>query len=253
MNIILAPHIDDEMIGCSELLFTGKIDKVVYFYDITNVRIDEAIEMAKAFKVDISFEGFKFKPKKDDILYIPCQQDMHEHHKAVNLAYRFHDYVKYYSVDKNFRQLPIRENNRKIKKDILDRFYPSQKELWANDAKYYIFESILDSDEEVFIFCTEQFEGYHYWDKAKNYLKYIHRHIFHVKLYIKVYGDDREIEFIKVKNELKKFLDKHYTMKKFRKSCEMIAREIKKHFEEKYMRQVKVEVSEDGENGAIIF
>ena len=34
MNIILAPHVDDEVIGCYQLLVKGEIDKIVYFYDL---------------------------------------------------------------------------------------------------------------------------------------------------------------------------------------------------------------------------
>ena len=109
------------------------------------------------------------------------------------------------------------------------------------------------------VFATCQVEGIHYWPDAPaevGFLKYPHRHMFHVKLSISVDGDNRELEFIKVKRWLTstcigiigESVDKPVT-----KSCEMFAKEIIDEADVEFMsRKFICEVSEDGENGAVI-
>jgi hypothetical protein len=79
-----------------------------------------------------------------------------------------------------------------------------------------------------------------------------HRHIFHFKVYIQVFHDDRDIEFI----QFKRWLEYCYadgTLELNHKSCEMIARELKATIEARYPgREIWIDVSEDGENGCFI-
>ena len=79
-----------------------------------------------------------------------------------------------------------------------------------------------------------------------------HRHIFHFKVHIAVTHDDRDIEFI----QFKRWLEKMYaegTLQLNYKSCEMIARELNATISARYPgREVWVDVSEDGENGAFL-
>ena len=79
-----------------------------------------------------------------------------------------------------------------------------------------------------------------------------HRHIFHFKVYIEVFHDDRDIEFI----QFKRWLENCYsdgTLELNYKSCEMIAREINATISARYPgREVWVDVSEDGENGCFL-
>lgn len=79
-----------------------------------------------------------------------------------------------------------------------------------------------------------------------------HRHIFHFKVSIEVFQDDRDIEFI----QFKRWLEKCYnngTLELNHKSCEMIARELNGIIVARYPgRKTSIDVSEDGENGALL-
>src|SRR6056300_2081062 len=88
------------------------------------------------------------------------------------------------------------------------------------------------------------------WDDV-SFLGYPHRHIFHFRVRIEVFHDDRDIEFI----QFKRWLESLYqgTLELDYKSCEMIADELADQIQTKYPgRQVRIEVSEDGENGCDI-
>jgi len=99
----------------------------------------------------------------------------------------------------------------------------------------------------------ECFEGIHFWSEAPKevfFLRSPHRHIFHVTIQIEVFHDDRELEFIMVKRRIKDFLPKKELGQM---SCEMIAMDLISKIKIQYgQRHIIIEVSEDGENGAII-
>jgi hypothetical protein len=79
-----------------------------------------------------------------------------------------------------------------------------------------------------------------------------HRHIFHFRVWIDVFHNDRDIEFI----QFKRWLENLYNDSVLRldyKSCEMIADDIYIKIAERYPnRAVWIEVAEDGENGCLI-
>ena len=85
-----------------------------------------------------------------------------------------------------------------------------------------------------------------------SFLGYPHRHIFHFKVEIEVFHDDRDIEFI----QFKRWLEKLYSEKTLEldyKSCEMICDDLAQQINNKYPgRKISLTVSEDGENGATI-
>jgi hypothetical protein len=82
-----------------------------------------------------------------------------------------------------------------------------------------------------------------------SFLGYPHRHIFHFKIWIEVFHDDREIEFIQFKRWLEGLYGKDILQLDF-KSCEMIADDLYKEIDSKYPnRYVKISVAEDNENG----
>jgi len=99
---------------------------------------------------------------------------------------------------------------------------------------------------------TTQFEGIHYWKNAKgaeDFLKYPHRHIFYVTVYIEQFHNDRDVEFIAFKRWINKITSKKIDYK----SCEMIAEDLAKKIKKKYgNRKLKIEVSEDNENGCVL-
>lgn len=84
-----------------------------------------------------------------------------------------------------------------------------------------------------------------------SFLAHPHRHIFHFRVAIEVFHNDREIEFIQFKRWLKGLygdvLELDY------KSCEMIADDLYDQIASRYPeRRVIIDVSEDGENGCTI-
>ena len=85
-----------------------------------------------------------------------------------------------------------------------------------------------------------------------SFLGHPHRHIFHFRVSISVFHNDRDIEFI----QFKRWLESLYsdsTLELNFKSCEMIADDLYRQINLKYPgRHVTVDVSEDGENGASI-
>ena len=89
------------------------------------------------------------------------------------------------------------------------------------------------------------------WDDV-SFLGVPHRHIFHFKVWIEVTHDDRDVEFIQFKRWLERLYSEGSLQLNF-KSCEMIARDLNAQIKAKYPgRHVKIEVSEDGENGCLI-
>ena len=87
------------------------------------------------------------------------------------------------------------------------------------------------------------------WDDV-SFLGYVHRHIFHFKVAIEVFHDDRDIEFI----QFKRWMEKMYaegTMKLDFKSCEMMSDDLYIQITKRYPgRKIEIDVSEDGENGS---
>lgn len=105
------------------------------------------------------------------------------------------------------------------------------------------------------IFVTFQKEGIHRYPDAPEGVEFLrnpHRHIFHFRVSIAVYHNDRDIEFILFKRELEA-LYSEATLQVDYKSCEMLAEDLIDYISKKYPdRKISVEVSEDGENGAIL-
>ena len=115
------------------------------------------------------------------------------------------------------------------------------------------------------IWVTFQKEGVHLYPAAKDdpalatgdwddvsFLGYAHRHIFHFKVAIQVFHDDRDIEFIQFKRWLESLYDDK-VIELNHKSCEMIADDLYMQINNKYPgRFVVIDVAEDGENGCQI-
>lgn len=84
-----------------------------------------------------------------------------------------------------------------------------------------------------------------------SFLGYPHRHIFHFRVEIDVFHDDRDIEFIQFKRWLENLFNQGVLQLDY-KSCEMIADDIANEIHKKYPdRCCIVSVSEDNENGCI--
>ena len=90
------------------------------------------------------------------------------------------------------------------------------------------------------------------WDDV-SFLGYPHRHMFHFRVSIEVYHDDREIEFIQFSRWLQRLFAEDVVQLDY-KSCEMIADDLYQEIPTKYPgRFVEISVAEDNENGCSIF
>jgi hypothetical protein len=107
--------------------------------------------------------------------------------------------------------------------------------------------------KQKFIWVTFQKEGIHEYPDAPSgvaFLRYPHRHIFHFKVELEVFHDDREVEFILFKRELENLYVKE-ALTLLHKSCEMMSEELALTIQTKYPhRDLIVTISEDGENGS---
>lgn len=85
-----------------------------------------------------------------------------------------------------------------------------------------------------------------------SFLGYPHRHMFHFKVKLEVYHNDRDVEFILLKRELEALYSEKVLELDF-KSCEMIAEDLIGYIKTTYPgRRITVGVYEDNENGAIL-
>ena len=112
------------------------------------------------------------------------------------------------------------------------------------------------------IWITWQKEGIHKYPAALTdpnladvqFLGYPHRHMFHFRVWIDVFHNDRDLEFI----QFKRWCESLYSgqgavLSLDHKSCEMMADDLYIQIASRYPgRRVHIEVSEDGENGALI-
>ena len=143
-----------------------------------------------------------------------------------------------------------------------------------NERYYgYIIRKSREEEKKVYmentversIWVTFRKEGIHLYPAAKDdpalatgdwddvsFLGVAHRHIFHFKVRIQVEHNDRDIEFIQFKRWMEKlYADK--TLELDYKSCEMMSDDLYQQITEKYPhREVHIDISEDGENGAHI-
>lgn len=94
------------------------------------------------------------------------------------------------------------------------------------------------------------------WDDV-SFLGFPHRHTFYFRVWIEVFHNDRDIEFI----QFKRWMERLYSevesstavLHLDHKSCEMIADDLASEIKEKYPgRWLKISVAEDNENGCEI-
>lgn len=113
------------------------------------------------------------------------------------------------------------------------------------------------------IWVTFRKEGVHLYPAAKDdpklatgkwddvsFLGYAHRHMFHFKVAIQVFHDDRDIEFIQFKRWLEGLYNEE-VLELNHRSCEMISDELAEAINAAYPNRImEIEVAEDGENGS---
>ena len=138
------------------------------------------------------------------------------------------------------------------------------RRMREEDAKMAVETSMNKAERSIWV--TFNKEGVHMypgadtdpklatgdWDDV-SFLGIPHRHIFHFKVRIEVFHNDRDIEFI----QFKRWMERLYAQDVIQldhKSCEMIADDLYAEITAKYpSRFVEIDVAEDGENGCSNF
>lgn len=171
-NILLAPHVDDELIGAYSLVRMGELTHIAYFEELDGVRKAEATAFCEAFGLIPIFNhvgGIGYL-HSDDVLIAPTVNDSHPAHKRVNRIARSYQSstgcrVIYYGVDMSTpEKVALTAEEQKDKRELFEKFYPSQAEL-LTDSKYFIFEEIFEDElyygasarHDDIIICVEVF------------------------------------------------------------------------------------------------
>lgn len=247
-NVILAPHLDDEIIGCFSILKKGDI--VFYFKDDYR-----AVDLnRRGYPWTYEFLGEDEYPDllPDDVLYIPSRYDYHPLHRVVNrIAVDIkHSHKMWYSVEMNTPWLQ-EEEHPKEKLDLFQKMYPREVESICKNDKYFLFKSIEPFDELIWASIKFQRELFHCWIDAPpevGFLRNLHRHIFFFEVDVQQFGDDRDLEYFILRKKVMQWFDSQTFSQ--RTSCEMFARAVREFLLIEYPgRQVCVSVFEDDENG----
>ena len=135
-----------------------------------------------------------------------------------------------------------------------------------NQEQREVADRVMDKAKRQ-IWVTWQKEGIHKYPAALtdpalatgdeydvSFLGYPHRHMFHFRVWIDVFHNDRDVEFIQFKRWCQSlYQGDNSVLSLDYKSCEMIADDLYVQIAARYPnRVVHIEVSEDGENGALI-
>jgi len=166
--VILAPHPDDEIIGCFELIKENPKDVVVVHFkkyagnteEMRRFRINEAVKVADKYGFNHTVRDSVITLIVDDMFWkiveneaggkenvailVPDLRDNHEHHRLVNSAgyiiakrygFRFGEYTTRMNTEY------VRECKYPDEKLEAIKMYKSQSWLWEiGDAKWWIFE-----------------------------------------------------------------------------------------------------------------
>ncbi len=112
---------------------------------------------------------------------------------------------------------------------------------------------MMTKTERMLVVSTLQFEAIHCWPGAPDFcefLRFPHRHVFHIRCERAVSHDDRDVEIIQLKRSVSRFLQDQFPFPQRdmgTTSCEQLARMLADYF-----LLTRCEVLEDGENGAVI-
>jgi len=148
-TVIIAPHPDDEIIGCYDILsneFHNPI--IVYTSEIAKERQEETRKLREVFpNIKIQMYCYNIPPNllnNSNTFYFPHPTyELHPDHRmqgsiGENLARQGIDVI-FYSTNMNAPFIhEVTTPNEKLR--ILNEIYPSQSDLWKYDHKYFLFE-----------------------------------------------------------------------------------------------------------------
>jgi hypothetical protein len=146
--IIIAPHYDDEIIGCYEVLVNEMFKPIIVYMQDDEERKKESLELKKHIdRIQVQLFQKSIPPfalNKENILFFPDPvYEVHPDHRKWGAQgeelLRQGLNVIFYSVN---MQAPYIHDVKDFKKKrhMLEKIYPSQKNLWKFENKYFLFE-----------------------------------------------------------------------------------------------------------------
>lgn len=146
--VIISPHFDDEIIGCYRIITNPLIKPIIIYMQNDQERQKEALKL-KTFIDNIQVQLFQksipsmFLSPKNTIYFPDPYFEFHPDHRKWGSVGE--DYLRqglnviFYSI--NMQTPYIYEvSNFRDKRHLMEKVYPSQKNLWKADGKYYLFE-----------------------------------------------------------------------------------------------------------------
>lgn len=145
-KIIIAPHPDDEIIGCYEQLIAGENLVIIYSGDTPHNRREKAVKLKE--HVDLAHQLFlQSVPQtflnQENRFYFPDPiYETHPKHRewgmvGEQLARNGLDVIFYTTI---MNAPYIHETDLQNKRDLLNKVYPDQKSLWEYDHRYFLYE-----------------------------------------------------------------------------------------------------------------
>jgi hypothetical protein len=152
-HLIIAPHPDDEIIGCFNLLLHAKYKKVAVYYPFC-IGDEPGIERAAkrfSFSVIRTLETFQELIEQDrnqTHLYAPdVYFETHPEHRKWGFwaeqqyRRRLVSTLTFYSTIMRAPYI-FEVSVPRLKKDALDKCYPEKQSLWDSDHRYFLFEGM---------------------------------------------------------------------------------------------------------------
>ncbi len=147
-TIIISPHYDDEIIGSYEIISNPEINSIIIYTTVDKIRMEESLKLKDELE-NIQVQLFQkaippmfLDPK--NILYFPDPiYEFHPEHRKLGAygeeLFRQGLNIIFYSI--NMQAPYIHEvKQSKNKKELLNKIYPSQKDMWKYEYKYFIWE-----------------------------------------------------------------------------------------------------------------
>ena len=146
-TVIIAPHPDDEIIGCYEVLMKTKKPIIIYSGDLEADRRETVLKLKD--HVDCKLQLFQMTLPQtflsnDNVYYFPDPiYETHPKHRewgflGENLARNGFKVIFY---NTNMTAPYIHEcKDADKKEELLNTVYPDQKSLWEYEKKYVLFE-----------------------------------------------------------------------------------------------------------------
>ena len=148
--VIVAPHPDDELIGCFGIINNNE-NKIIVLYteSVPNERKNEALKLKENFKSVTAQLFFSDIPSalltpNNTLLFPDPSYETHPAHRmwgsyGERLLRKSKSNVIFYSTNMNAPYIHEVEFAG-LKEITLNKIYPSQKSLWEYEKKFFLFE-----------------------------------------------------------------------------------------------------------------